>query len=262
MTRVLVTGAAGRMGKHILQGLARAPELRLVAALERPGHPELGREVAPGVKLSAELEPALDAAQVAIDFSIPASSLALVAGASPKNVALVIATTGFDAGGLRRIQEAARTIPIVMAANFSLGINVLLDLVAEAARQLEHYEIEVLELHHSGKVDAPSGTALALARSAAEARGENLESTAVYHREGQVGARPENAIGIQSLRAGDSVGEHTVYLAGPGERVELSHRALSRDNFAAGALRAAHWVVGKPPTLYSMRDVLAGTVVK
>ncbi len=256
MIAVLVTGAAGRMGGHVLRALEGTAGMRAAAALERPGHPDLGREISPGVKLSAELEPALDNAQVAIDFSVPESTLALVDAAASKSVPLVLATTGFGNEDMRRIQQAARRIPIVMAANFSLGINVLLDLVAEAARRLEGYEIEVLELHHSQKLDAPSGTALALARAAAEARGQDLEQTAVYQREGRIGERPPGAIGIQALRAGDSVGEHTVYLAGPGERVELSHRALSRDNFAVGAVRAARWVVGRPPALYAMSDVI------
>ena len=256
MIAVLVTGAGGRMGGHVLRALEGTAGMRAAAALERPGHPDLGREISPGVKLSAELEPALDSAQVAIDFSVPESTLALVDAAASKSVPLVLATTGFRSEDMRRIQQAARRIPIVMAANFSLGINVLLDLVAEAARRLEGYEIEVLELHHSQKLDAPSGTALALARVAAEARGQDLEQTVVYQREGQIGERAPEAIGIQALRAGDSVGEHTVYLAGPGERVELSHRALSRDNFAVGAVRAARWVVGRPPGLYAMSDVI------
>ncbi len=256
MIAVLVTGAGGRMGGHVLRALEGTVGMRAAAALERPGHPDLGREISPGVKLSAELEPALDSAQVAIDFSVPESTLALVDAAASKSVPLVLATTGFRSEDMRRIQQAARRIPIVMAANFSLGINVLLDLVAEAARRLEGYEIEVLELHHSQKLDAPSGTALALARVAAEARGQDLEQTVVYQREGQIGERAPEAIGIQALRAGDSVGEHTVYLAGPGERIELSHRALSRDNFAVGAVRAARWVVGRPPGLYAMSDVI------
>lgn len=256
MIAVLVTGAGGRMGGHVLRTLEGTAGMRVAAALERPGHPDLGREISPGVKLSAELEPALDSAQVAIDFSVPESTLALVDAAASKSVPLVLATTGFGSEDMRRIQQAARRIPIVMAANFSLGINVLLDLVAEAARRLEGYEIEVLELHHSQKLDAPSGTALALARVAAEARGQDLEQTVVYQREGRIGERAPEAIGIQALRAGDSVGEHTVYLAGPGERVELSHRALSRDNFAVGAVRAARWVVGRPPGLYAMSDVI------
>ncbi len=256
MIAVLVTGAGGRMGGHVLRALEGTAGMRTAAALERPGHPDLGREISPGVKLSAELEPALDNAQVGIDFSVPVSTLALVDAAASKSVPLVLATTGFGNEDMRRIQQAARRIPIVMAANFSLGINVLLDLVAEAARRLEGYEIEVLELHHSQKLDAPSGTALALARAAAEARGQDLEQTAVYQREGRIGERPPGAIGIQALRAGDSVGEHTVYLAGPGERIELSHRALSRDNFAVGAVRAARWVVGRSPGLYAMSDVI------
>ncbi len=259
MISVLVMGAGGRMGGHVLRALEGAAELRVGAALEQPGHPELGREVSPGVKLSSELEPALDSAQVAIDFSTPESTLALVAAATKKNVPLVIASTGFGGEDLGRIKESARKIPIVMAPNFSLGVNVLIDLVAEAARRLEGYEIEVLELHHSRKLDAPSGTAPELARVAAAARGQDLEQLAVYQREGRTGERPPQAIGIQVLRAGDSVGEHTVYLAGPGERIELSHRALSRDGFAAGALRAARWVVGRPPGLYAMADVLKGS---
>jgi 4-hydroxy-tetrahydrodipicolinate reductase len=170
---------------------------------------------------------------------------------------LVTGTTGLNAEEQAQIEAASRSIPIVQAGNFSMGITVLLDLVAQAARRLEAYEIEVLELHHNRKIDAPSGTALALARSAAGARGVALVDKAVYHREGQTGPREPDAIGMQALRMGDVVGEHTVYIAGPGERVELSHRAMSRDNFASGALRAAAWVTGRPPGLYSMKDVIA-----
>jgi 4-hydroxy-tetrahydrodipicolinate reductase len=257
MIPILVCGAAGRMGAHVLRAVERAPDLAVVAAVERAGHPRLGQDVASGVKLTAELQSALDLARVAIDFSIAEGTLELVEGAVQKSLALVIGTTGFDADGLTRIREAGKRIPIVMAPNFSLGINVLIDLVSQAARRLVGYEIEVLEMHHSQKMDAPSGTALRLARAAAEARGRELKDDAVYHREGQTGARPPEAIGMQTLRAGDSVGEHTVYLAGRGERIELSHRALSRDNFAAGAAHAAAWIAERAPGLYSMSDVLA-----
>ncbi len=169
---------------------------------------------------------------------------------------MVIATTGFESSGVARVEAAARQIAIVQAANFSIGITVLHELVAQAARRLAAYEIDVLEMHHDRKVDAPSGTALSLARAAAESRGQDLDKVAVYHRQGQTGPRQPESIGLQTLRLGDSVGEHTVYLAGAGERIELSHRALSRDNFAAGALRAARWAVAQPPGLYSMRDVI------
>jgi 4-hydroxy-tetrahydrodipicolinate reductase len=168
----------------------------------------------------------------------------------------VVATTGFTDAELGCIREAASRIPIVRARNFSLGINVMLELVARAVERLPGYDLEVLELHHSRKRDAPSGTALWIGETAAEARGDRLADRAVYHREGDTGPRPPGSIGMQSLRAGDSVGEHTLYLAGPGERLEISHRALSRDNFAAGAVRAARWVVGRPPGLYSLQDVL------
>jgi 4-hydroxy-tetrahydrodipicolinate reductase len=144
----------------------------------------------------------------------------------------------------------------VRARNFSLGINVMLGLVAEAIRRLPGYDVELLDLHHNRKRDAPSGTALWIAETAAEALGAPLDERAIYHREGKTGPRPRGAIGIQTLRAGDSVGEHTVYIAGPGERLEISHRALSRDNFAAGAVRAARWIRGRPPGLYSLTDVL------
>jgi 4-hydroxy-tetrahydrodipicolinate reductase len=193
---------------------------------------------------------------VAIDFTVPAATLALVGEAAARGVALVIGTTGLDERGQQRVREASERVPIVQEANFALGVHVMIDLVAEAARRLADYDLEVLELHHARKLDAPSGTALRLAETAASARGVRLADVAVYHREGETGARSRGSIGLQSLRAGDSVGEHTVLLAGPGERLEIAHRALSRENFATGAVRAAAWVPGRPPGLYRMRDVL------
>jgi len=257
MTRVLVTGAAGRMGGHVLRAVAADPDLALCAALEAPGHPRLGEEVAPGVALSDDLGAACERAELAIDFSLPKGTLALIEAAVPRGLPLVIATTGFSDDELERIDEAATRVPIVRASNFSLGINLMLELVARAVQSLPDYDVEVLELHHAQKRDAPSGTALWIAETAAAARSQRLEDRAVYHREGETGPREPGSIGMQSLRAGDSVGEHTLYLAGPGERLEISHRALSRDNFAAGALRAARWALGKPPGLYSMREVMA-----
>lgn len=257
MTRVLVCGAAGRMGAHVVSALLEAPDLSLAAALEAPGSARIGDEIAPGVGIVDDPARAIDGVDVAVDFSQPSGTLALLNEAMPRGTPLVIATTGFDDAGLARVRDAADKVPIVMAPNYSLGINVMLALVAEASRRLSGYDLEVLELHHNRKVDAPSGTALRLAEAAAGARGLNLAEQAVYERRGHTGPRPPEAIGLQTLRAGDSVGEHTVYLAGPGERLEISHRALSRDNFAAGALRAARWVVRRAPGLYSMQDVLA-----
>jgi 4-hydroxy-tetrahydrodipicolinate reductase len=257
MIRVLVSGAAGRMGEHALRAVGADPDLELVAALEAPGHPRLGEEVARGVGITDDAAAACERAEVALDFSLPKGTLGLVEAAAPRGLPLVVATTGFSDAELERIREAASRIPIVRAQNFSLGINVMLELVAHAVKRLPGYDIEVLEMHHGRKRDAPSGTALWIAETAAAARGDRLEERAVYHREGETGPRVSGSIGMQSLRAGDSVGEHTLYLAGPGERLEISHRALSRENFAAGAVRAAHWVVGRPPGLYSLQDVLA-----
>ncbi len=251
---MLVLGAGGRMGAFVLRAVAAEPGLEVAAAVEARDHPALGSEVAPGVALVPEL--AVDACDVAIDFSAPSSTGALLDAALPAGLPLVIGTTGFDASQEAAIESAAGKLAIVRAGNFSLGITVLLDLVAEAAKRLAGYEIEVLEMHHNRKLDAPSGTALALARAAADARGVSLSDKAVYHREGQTGPRPPDAIGMQTLRMADVVGEHTVYLAGPGERLELSHRALSRENFASGAARAAAWVLGRQPGLYSMGDVV------
>jgi 4-hydroxy-tetrahydrodipicolinate reductase len=244
------------MGESLLRALAASPDLRLGAALEHASHSRLGAELAPGVKLGSDPRAACAQADVAVDFSSPASTLALLDAAESRGTPLVIGTTGLDAEHEARIARAARKLAIVRAANFSIGVTVLLDLVAEASRRLAGYEIDLLEMHHDRKVDAPSGTALALARAAAEARGQDLAQVAVYAREGIVGKRDPKEIGLQSLRIGDSVGEHTIYFAGPGERIELSHRALSRDNFASGALRAARWLIGRPAGLYNLREVL------
>ena len=259
MTRVLVVGAGGRMGQSLVRLIEAADDLRLAAALEHAAHPSLGQEISRGVRLGADARAACAQADVAIDFSAPESTLALLDAAEARGLPLVIGTTGLDAEAAARNARAARRLAIVRAANFSIGVTVLLELVAEAARRLEGYEIDVLEMHHDQKQDAPSGTALALARSAATARGQELEHAAVYARHGQTGVRDPKSIGLQTLRLGDSVGEHTVYFAGPGERIELAHRAHSRENFAAGALRAARWLVGRPSGLYAMRDVLRPT---
>ncbi len=258
MIRIGVVGARGRMGTHLLRAVEEAPDLELAAALEAREHADLGKEVSPGVELSADLAQLVHRSQVAVDFSLPESTLELVSAASPHGLPLVIATTGLDAAGRSRVEQAAKRTAIVLAANYSLGVNVLLELVAEAARRLPDYEIDVLELHHDQKVDAPSGTALRLAQAAAEARGQDLDAVAVYHRQGEIGVRDPRSIGLQALRLADSVGEHTVYLAGAGERLELSHRALSRQNFVVGALAAARWIHERPPGLYSMGDVMRG----
>ncbi len=257
MIRVAVVGAAGRMGTHVLRAVEQAENLAVASAVEYAAHPDLGKEVSPGIPLSADLATALENAQVAIDFSTPGGSAALARAAAPKGVALVIATTGLDDQQSAALEQAAQRVAVVRSANFSLGVAALVGLVEQAVKALPDYEIEVLEMHHSRKADAPSGTALWLAEAAAAARGQKLADVATYHREGQTGPRPPDAIGMQTLRGGDVVGEHTVYLVGRGERLELSHRALSRENFARGAVQAARWAATQPPGLYTLRDVLS-----
>jgi 4-hydroxy-tetrahydrodipicolinate reductase len=244
------------MGRALVDAVCASADLALAAAIDRPDHPEIGRELAPGIKLAADPAAALASCDVAIDFSSPTASAALAEIAAAGAFPLVIATTGLDADLRARVQRAAQRAPIVMAPNFSIGVNVLLRLVSEAARQLPDYDVDILECHHTAKVDAPSGTALALGRAVASARGQDFDAVAVYHRQGHTGARRPGTIGMQTLRLGDSPGEHTVFFAGPGERIEIGSRSLSRANFAAGACRAARWVIGKKPGLYSMSDVL------
>ncbi len=246
----------GRMGERVRAVLAEDAALSLGAALEAPGHPALGSELAPGVKLSADLIAALANADVAIAFATPGATLALLRGAAERVLPCVVGTTGFSAGERREIDALAKRSAVLLAANFSVAVNVLQHLTREAARLLDasDYDAEIVELHHSAKVDAPSGTALELAR-AIEA-GRRNEAGRVLLREGHTGARPAGAIGMQSLRGGDNPGEHTVLFVGRGERIELAHRAATRDHFARGALRAAAWLRMKPPGLYEMAQVL------
>ena len=197
------------------------------------------------------------AADVVIDFTTPAASLAHAKACAARKVALVVGTTGFSAQAKAELAGFAATIPILMAPNMSVGVNVLFRLVAEAARALgSAYEVEIFELHHRNKKDAPSGTALRLAEVAAHALGLDPQTAAVYDRHGDTGERKPGTIGLQTLRGGDVVGEHTVLFLADGERLELTHRATSRENFARGAVRAARFLVGKPPGLYDMQDVL------
>ena len=255
--RVLVVGACGRMGERVRAALAGEPRLRLAAALEAPGHPQLGTEIAPGVTLRDDTKAALAGCDVAIDFSQAAASLAVLRAAAEAGVAVVMGTTGLSGDERAELALAARRIPVLHAPNFSPSVNVLAWLVREAARRLgPGYDAEILELHHAGKRDAPSGTALRLAEAIAEGRGHPLEGHLVLERAGETGERPAGAIGIQALRAGDSAGDHTVLFAGDGERLELVHRSQTRDHFARGAVRAAAWLAGRPAGLYRIEQVL------
>lgn len=266
VTRIAVIGAAGRMGRAIIRAIAdEGTSARLTAASERPDSPDLGADAgtlagvagAPlGVPVRAEL-PAADAADVWVEFSSPAATVEHVRAAAAARARMVIGTTGLSPTDRQVISEAAKLAAMVVAPNMSVGVNVLLKLVADAARALgPGFDLEVVETHHRAKRDAPSGTALRLAEALAEATGRDLAQTARYARQGDVGPRTAEEIGIQTLRGGDVVGDHTVFFFGMGERIELTHRASSRENFARGAVRAAQWVTAMPPGVYEMRDVL------
>jgi len=254
--RVAIAGAGGRMGQALIEALGADRELELGAALEAAGHPSLGREVS-GVRIGSDVGAALRAADVLIDFTRPEGTLEHLRACRQQGKAMVIGTTGFSAAQKKEIEEAARAIPLVMAANFAVGVNALYKLAETAARILgEGYDVEIIEAHHRQKVDAPSGTALHLGRILAEALGRDLGKDAVFGRQGEVGARPARQIGFHAVRGGDIVGEHTVLFAGLGERIELTVRSQSRATYASGALRAARWVRGRKPGLYDMDDVL------
>ena len=265
MTTLSILGAAGRMGRMLVTCAAERPGARVAAAVEQPNHPALGQDAgtlaglpALGVAVTDAWQ-GRDVATVVVDFTFHDATAANLQNAIAHNQAVVLGTTGHTDAENALILDAAKKIPIVRAANFSLGVNLLLDLVRRAASALDPaYDVEIIETHHRLKKDAPSGTALALAQSVAEGRRVNLNDVATYGRRGIVGERPVGGIGVHAVRGGDVVGDHTVLFAALGERVEITHKASSRDCFAGGALRAALWLDGKPAGLYDMRDVLKG----
>ena len=259
-----MAGAAGRMGSRIVACLRDAPELTLAAALEAPGHPALGRDageaaaVGPtGVAITADADAAITRDRVLVEFSSPAATLEHLRLVAARGGRAVIGTTGFAAGEREEIAALARRAPIMQAPNMSVGVTVALRILAEMAKALgDDYDVEISEIHHRFKKDAPSGTAARMAEVVAEALGRDLGSVAVYGRQGLPGERTTKEIAILSQRSGDVVGEHTVSFGTLGERLELTHRAHNRDTFARGAVRAALWIVGQGPGLYSMQDVL------
>jgi len=262
MIDVVIAGASGRMGKVLLEAVAGAADLRLVAALERAGSPWLGRNAGElflglDARITDDAADALATATVLIDFTRPEASLHHLALCREHEVAMVIGTTGFDADGKAAIAEAAEDIPIVFAPNMSVGVNLALKLLHTAAKVLaDGYDIEIVEAHHRHKVDAPSGTALRMGEVVAGALGRDLGTCAVYGREGVTGERNGQTIGFATVRGGDVVGDHTVMFMGLGERLEITHKASSRLTFALGALRAARYLTGKSNGLYDMQDVL------
>jgi len=263
MVKIAIAGAAGRMGRR-LAGLAiESEEFDILAAVERAGSQAVGADIgelagvgAFGVKVTDTFQAAPEKPDVIIDFSLPAGTLACLDYCRSAGAALVTGTTGLTASQQAEVADAAGWIAIVQAANMSVGINVLLKIVGQVAASLgDGYDVEITEVHHRFKKDAPSGTAIALGKAICAATGRDFGEAAVLGRGGQ-GRRQRGEIGVHSLRIGDTVGEHTVSFGALGETIELSHTAHSRDTFARGAMRAAKWIVGKPPGLYSMRSVL------
>jgi 4-hydroxy-tetrahydrodipicolinate reductase len=253
------------MGRAVLHVLAENPYgMTLSGAVEAPEHPLLGQDAAaasgvgrPGVKVSDDFAGAIADADVAIDFSGPESSLRHAASCAAARKAIVIGSTGISAEQMGRIREAAERAPIVQSPNMSVGVNLMFRVAADVARVLgEEYDVEIVETHHRFKKDAPSGTAVKLADAVASALGRRMEDVGVYGRKGMVGERTRKEIGVFAVRSGDVVGEHTLVFGGIGERLEITHRAQSRDTFARGAVRAAAWLLGKPAGLYDMASVL------
>jgi 4-hydroxy-tetrahydrodipicolinate reductase len=245
------------MGQAVIDGAAGHPEIRICAAVDRSDAVGLASVVAGDVVVTSDLRAGLALAQVYVDFTTVGSSVAAAGVAAELGKAAVIGTTGFSAQDEAAIEALARVSPVVVASNFSLGVNLLVGLVTRAAHALgPTWDAEIVEVHHRAKRDAPSGTALTLAHAIAAGHGSHYDEVKRHGRDGQVGARPSGEIGVHAVRGGDVVGEHTVSLFGAGERIELSHLATSRTIFAAGALRAATWVVSQPPGRYDMLDVL------
>lgn len=261
--RIVVAGATGRMGQTLLRAIAGSKDFTLHAALERKGHPDLGNDAGTlaglkpmGVALSDDPLMALKDAQALVDFTSPQFSVELAALAAQARIVHVLGTTGLSASDDEKIRAAARHAVIIKSGNMSLGVNLLAALAKQAAKALPGFDIEIVEMHHRKKVDAPSGTAFLLGRAAAEGRNISLENSAVKSRDGHTGPREEETIGFASLRGGTVVGEHDVIFAGEGERIVLRHVAEDRSIFATGALAAAKWGQGKKEGLYAMADVL------
>lgn len=264
MINTIVVGAAGRMGGRLISLIKDSTSLTLSGAVETAGHRALGEDAGEqagcgrlGVAITDHLPALLEQGEVVIDFSSPVSSLANLGEVSKRKRAMVIGTTGFTPQATDELKRLAQQVPCVFSPNMSVGVNVLFKVLAEIAKALgEEYDIEVIEAHHRLKKDAPSGTAMKIAEVLARAMNRDLGQVGVYERHGMIGERTRQEIGVQTIRAGDIVGDHTVLFGGLGERIEVTHRAHSRDAFARGALRAAQWVVAQPPGLYDMLDVL------
>jgi len=266
MIQAVITGIAGRMGRAITSVINKTDGIVVAGATEREGSEFIGRDIGDlaglgplGKNVSSDLLETLksEKGDVVIDFTSPDATIRHMLIAVERGVGMVIGTTGLGKNREGEIQEAAKQIPVVFAPNMSVGVNLMLRLIRVAASVLgEDYDMEVLEAHHRLKKDAPSGTAMKLAEALAEATGKDLDQDGVFCRKGMIGERKKGSIGVQAIRAGDIVGDHTVLFGGDGERIEITHRASSRETFARGAVRAALWLNGRGPGLYSMQDVL------
>ena len=265
MTKIIVAGAGGKMGQRICANALASDKIQLVGAIERSGHPQSGTDIGlicgwgkqTGILLSENLDTLLPQADVLIEFTNPAITIAHLESVVKHGKAMVIGTTGLNDAELAAVQKLGSQIPCVLSPNMSLGVNLLFKMAAEAARILgDGYDIEIVETHHRLKKDAPSGTAVKLADVIANAVNRDMKKVGCYGREGITGERDKQTIGVLAVRGGDIIGDHTVMYLGTGEKVELSHRATSRDTFAAGALRAALFVAKQSPKIYDMQDVL------
>ena len=263
MVKIAVCGAAGRMGQRIIVA-AREAGCAVSGALERPGHEQIGQDAgliagcgALGVAITDDLNAVVAGCDVLIDFTTPKVSLKNLEACGLQKKAIVIGSTGFTPEERALARELAKDIPAVLAPNMSVGVNVCFKVLADIAKILgDDFDVEIVEAHHKLKKDAPSGTAVRMGEVVAEALGRDYTTVANFHREGIVGERTREEIGMQTIRGGDIVGEHTVYFIGMGERIELTHRAHTRDMFSRGSVRAAKWVVSQKPGLYDMQDVL------
>ncbi|MCP4683225.1 MAG: 4-hydroxy-tetrahydrodipicolinate reductase [Desulfobacterales bacterium] len=264
MIKAIVAGAAGRMGKRIIRMIHQNDGIVLTGAFEIPDHPVIGLDAGQvaglgemGVDVASSLDEVKAGGEVVIDFTAPQATLENIRTAAANGLAVVIGTTGMTGDLLKEVEPLARKTRCVLAPNMSVGVNVMFKIAGEMAHILgEGYDMEIIEVHHRLKKDAPSGTAMRLAQILAHTAGRDLDKVGVYERKGMTGERSDEEIGIQSLRAGDITGEHSVIFGGIGERLELTHRAHNRDNFARGAVRAAMWLVKQPEGMYDMQDVL------
>ena len=266
MIKLIITGCCGRMGKRLVCLASESENFSVVGATERKTHPDIGKDAGSvcgigklDISITDDISNIIEKGDVIVDFTTPLSTINNVNQAKAAHKPIVIGTTGLTDEEMRIVKTASSSIPILLSPNMSIGVNMVFNIVGSVARDLGgDYDIEIIEAHHNQKKDAPSGTAKHLADEILQAKGKSRKYRLVYGREGSIGKRPKDEIGIHAVRAGDIIGDHTVIFAGQNERIEITHRAHSRDAFAMGALRACRYIVDKSPKLYNMQDVLGG----